>query len=138
MKVKAFFDTNILAYAFDQRSPEKRKKAKDLIALWMPSGDMVISTQVLQELFVVLTRKFAPAISLDNAKKVPETFSPVETIKIDREKIFKAIEIVKESSISFWDGLIVSAAVFARCKVIFTEDLNSGEVIAGVKVENPL
>ena len=47
-------------------------------------------------------------------------------------------EIVKESSISFWDGLIVSAAVFARCKVIFTEDLNSGEVIAGVKVENPL
>ena len=102
MKVKAFFDTNILAYAFDQRSPEKRKKAKDLIALWMPSGDMVISTQVLQELFVVLTRKFAPAISLDNAKKVLETFSPVETIKIDHEKIFKAIEMSRLQKVNFF------------------------------------
>ncbi len=137
MSFKAFFDTNILVYAFDRNSPEKREKARALISHWMPSGNMVISTQVLQELFVVLTRKLKPGLSADEAEDVLKSLVSLEIKITDPETIFQAIQILKENAISFWDALIVSAALSSRCKVLFTEDLNSGQIIAGVRIENP-
>jgi len=137
MSFKAFFDTNIFAYAFDRSNPEKKEKARTLISQWMPSGNMVISTQVLQELFVVLTRKLKPGLSTSEAEEVLKSLLPLEIKIIDPEMIFQAIQILKEHNISFWDALIISAAVSSRCKVVFTEDLNPGQIIAGVRIENP-
>jgi len=137
MNFKAFFDTNIFAYAFDRSNPEKKEKARALISQWMPSGNMVISTQVLQELFVVLTRKLKPGLSTSEAEEVLKSLLPLEIKIIDPEMIFQAIQILKEHNISFWDALIISAAVSSRCKVVFTEDLNPGQIIAGVRIENP-
>ncbi len=137
MGFKAFFDTNILAYAFDRSSPSKRDKARNLISRWMPSGNMILSTQVLQELFIVLTRKLRPGLSADEARNVLKSLMPLEIKIIGPEMIFQAVQILKENAISFWDALIVSAALSSRCKVLFTEDLNSGQTIAGVKIENP-
>lgn len=56
MRYKAFFDTNILAYEFDRSENEKQSLAMDLINKWRPSGRMIISTQVLQESYISLTR----------------------------------------------------------------------------------
>jgi len=137
MNFKAFFDTNIFAYAFDRSNPEKKEKARALISQWMPSGNMVISTQVLQELFAVLTRKLKPGLSTSEAEEVLKSLLPLEIKIIDPEMIFQAIQILKEHNISFWDALIISAAVSSRCKVVFTEDLNPGQIIAGVRIENP-
>jgi len=137
MSFKAFFDTNIFAYAFDRSNPEKKEKARALISQWMPFGNMVISTQVLQELFVVLTRKLKPGLSTSEAEEVLKSLLPLEVKIIDPEMIFQAIQILKEHSISFWDALIVAAAVSSRCKVVFTEDLNPGQIIADVRIENP-
>ena len=88
---------------------------------------MVISTQVLQELFVVLTRRLKPNLPIEKARKVIEDFSKIEVSLIEPEIILKAI----------WDALIVSAAAKARCRVLFTEDLNHGQKIEGVKIVNP-
>jgi len=56
---------------------------------------------------------------------------------VDSQTIFQAIQILKEYAISFWDALIVSSALSSRCKLLFTEDLNSGQMIAGIRIENP-
>ncbi|GAB6886537.1 PIN domain-containing protein [Desulfothermus okinawensis JCM 13304] len=135
---RAFFDTNILVYLHDEGSPEKRSIAKELVSMWFPTGKMVVSTQVYQELYVVLTKKLRPPLSshiaLEELKKLN---LGVRTVVIIPPLIFEAITIQKENKISFWDALIVSAAIYGRCKVIFTEDLNHGQIIKGVKIENP-
>lgn len=138
MSYKVFFDTNILAYAFDKSSPGKSEQAKKLISQWMPTGRMVISTQVLQELFVVLTKKLEPKLSADNAGEVVESLLGIEVKVVKPDIILRAINISKENMVSFWDALIISSAFDSKCRVLFTEDLNRKQMIAGVKIVNPL
>jgi len=137
MNGKAFFDSNIICYAFDTKDKEKKEKAKELLKNWMSSGKLVISTQVLQEVFVVLTRKTKPPLKPEKTKEILEVFLPFEIVQITPELIFKAIDILIKHRISFWDALIISAAVKAKCKVVFTEDLNDGQIIEGVTIINP-
>jgi Predicted nucleic-acid-binding protein, contains PIN domain len=137
MSYKVFFDTNILAYAFDLGSPKKNEQAKELISRWMPTGRVVISTQVLQELFVVLTKKLEPELSADHAGEVIESLLGVGVKVVETDTILEAIKISRESAISFWDALIISSAFDSKCKILFTEDLNRGQIIAGVKIEDP-
>jgi len=135
---RAFFDTNVLAYIHDEDSPKKRRFARELLASWFPTGRMVISTQVLQELFVVLTRKLSPPVPSGVALKELEHLNlGARTVVVTPEMVFDAVRVHREVSISFWDALIVSAAAYGGCKVLFTEDLNPGQVIEGVRVENP-
>ena len=137
MSYKVFFDTNILTYAFDQDSPEKNEQAKELISQWMPTGRMVISTQVLQELFVILTKKLEPGLSPDNAAEVIESLLSLEIDVVETDTILEAIRVSKENTISFWDALIISSAFDSKCRVLFTEDLNREQIISNVKIENP-
>jgi len=137
MKYRAFFDTNILAYEFDSSDILKHEKARDILDIWRPSGFLVISTQVIQELFVVLTRKFRPALPVNDAEEVIKAYSSCNIHTISVETILKAIRISDDHSLSFWDGLIITAAKEARCKVLFTEDLNHGQMIWGIKIVNP-
>lgn len=138
MSSKTFIDTNVVAYIFDRGDPTRRELAKDVVSSCMRSGTMVVSTQVLQEMFVVLTRKFKPAVPVDVAEKVIKWLSRNETAIIRPETILRAVGILKENKISFWDSLIVSCAVESRCQVLFTEDLQHGRVIAGIRINNPL
>ncbi len=137
MTYKAFFDTNVLAYGFDKSAPEKQKIAQELVREWLPSRKMVISTQVLQELFVVLTRRLKPGLPPEKACKIIEDFSKIEISLIETKTILKAIDISQKHKISFRDALIVSSALEAGCRVLFTEDLNHGQKIEGVKIVNP-
>ena len=137
MTYKAFFDTNVLAYGFDKSIPEKQKIAQELVREWFPSRKMVISTQVLQELFVVLTRRLKPGLPAEKARKIIEDFSKIEISLIEPKTILKAIDISQKHKISFWDALIVNSALEAGCRVLFTEDLNHGQKIEGVKIVNP-
>lgn len=135
---KAFFDTNILAYLHDEDSPGKRRIARELLSSWFPTGRMVISTQVLQELYVVLTRKLRPPVPSGEALEELERFNMgAKTVGVTPELVFEAVRIQIENGISFWDALIVSAAAHSGCRVIFTEGLNPEQVIERVRVENP-
>jgi predicted nucleic acid-binding protein len=133
--VRRFLDTNILVYADDLDAGPKRKHAQDLLAEALGSGTGVISTQVLQEFFSISTGKLGvdPAV----AKRKVELLGEMDLVRIDLELILSAIDLTRLHSFSFWDGLIVRAAATAGCQVLLTEDLQHGQIIDGVRIENP-
>lgn len=133
MSGKVFFDTNILLYAHDGRDPKKQRRALDLILAH--GNNIVISTQVLQEFFVGATGKLG--IPDLETKEIIGAWSRFEVIGIDSKRINEAIDIRILNRISFWDALILSAASSANCTTLLTEDLNDGQIIAGVRVSNP-
>jgi len=137
MMYKAFFDTNILAYEFDKSEHRKQALVVDLINEWRPSGRMIISTQVLQELYVVLTQKLKPALKEEIAEEIIQNYSKLDIVIIDPSLILNGIGIKRKYKISFWDALIVAAARRAGCKILFTEDLSHGMEIAGIEIVNP-
>ena len=132
---KVFLDTNVLVYAQDRDAPRKRKRSRELIADVVTSGAGVISTQVLQEFYVTATRKMGVAPLA--AKRVVQTFRILEVVQISPDLIEQAIDRSALSQISFWDALIVTASASSGCATIYSEDLNAGQVIDGVRIENP-
>ena len=137
MTFKAFFDTNVLAYEYDLRNLKKQSVAKNLLDKWRASGNFVISTQVLQELYVVLTKKLISTMSGEEAEEIITTYSVFNVVTVTTETILRAIKIKKRYRLSFWDSLIVSAAVDGKCRILFTEDLSDGMKIEGIKIVNP-
>jgi len=133
---KVFLDTNILVYAQDQDSPVKRRRSREVIAALAQSGTGVISTQVLQEFYVTVTRKLGVAPLA--TKRVLQTFKIFEIVQASPDLIERAIDCSVLNTISFWDALIVAAAASSGCAIVYSEDLNPGQTIQGVRVENPM
>ena len=131
-----FFDTNVLVYAFDEGEPEKRAVALALIEEHLVDGDGVISVQVLREFYSAVRREPRPLSDEAAATAVGRLagFSPLSE---DVGMVPKAVRRAQEMSISFWDALIVEAALKAGADRLFTEDLQHGQVIEGMRVENP-
>lgn len=137
MAYRAFFDTNVLAYEFDRSDPRRQATAERLLDEWRPSGRMVISTQVLQELYVVLTMKLRPQLEEEEAERLIRQYSGLDVIIVDPDLIVEGIRIRRGHRLSFWDALIVAAASEGRCRYLFTEGLSHGMSIEGVEVVNP-
>jgi predicted nucleic acid-binding protein len=133
---KVFLDANILVYAQDKDSPAKRRRSREIIAGLAAAGSGVISTQVLQEFYVVTTRKLG--VEPLTAKRILRTFSMFEIAQASPELIDDAIDCSILNGISFWDALIVAAAAATGCSTVYSEDMNPGQVIQGVRIENPL
>lgn len=136
MKNKFFIDTNILIYSVDKFDKTKQKKARALLKEIAANDAGVISTQVLQEFYVAATKKLnaAPLI----VKEIINSFEKFEVVQITVEMIKDAIDVSLLNKISFWDALIVVSAEIAKCTALITEDLNSEQIIKGVKIINPL
>lgn len=135
MNVRSFLDTNVLVYSDDDDEPEKKAQALDLIASARLSGWGVVSTQVLQEYYSAATRKLG--ISPEAARRKVVLFSRLSLVSIDLPKILGAIELHQLHKISFWDGLIVRTALDAKCKKLFSEDMQAGRIIEGLEIVNP-
>lgn len=131
-----FFDTNVLVYAFDEEEPEKRAVALDLIEEHLVEGDGMISVQVLREFYSVVRREPRPLSDEDAAAAVERLagFSPVSE---DAGMVLRAVRRHREMSLSFWDALIVEAALKSGADRLFTEDMQHGQIIEGMRVENP-
>jgi predicted nucleic acid-binding protein len=131
-----FFDTNVLVYAFDEGEPEKRAVALDLIEEHLVDGDGLISVQVLREFYSAVRREPQPMSDEAAAAAVRRLarFSPVSE---DSDMVLDAVRRTQEMSISFWDALIVEAALRSGADRLFTEDLQHAQVIEGMRVENP-
>ena len=134
MSERRFFDTNIFVYAVDLDSP-KQPQAENLVSEGFQTGLAVLSTQILQEFFVVATRKLK--IDLAVARRHVELLSALETITVRTDMIVAAIDLQRLQKLSFWDALVVKSASFAGCKKLLSEDLQHGAVIDGVRIENP-
>jgi predicted nucleic acid-binding protein len=133
---KTFLDTNVLIYAHDKDAKAKHHAAKNILQeLWGERTGM-LSTQVLQEFYVNVTRKIAHPLSREAARMVVSTYT-IWCIDTTSAEISHAFRIEDESRIGFWDALIVASAVKGGATRILSEDLNAGQTISGVRVENP-
>ena len=133
---KVFVGTNILVYCMDDSDKKRKARCRTLIEAL--AGDLygVLSTQVLQEFYVTATKKLgADPLAV---KDILHSFRRFETVVVTPEIIKEAIDCSLINRLSFWDSLIVVAAESARCEKIWTEDLNDGQIIRGVRIENPL
>lgn len=135
MPGRVFLDANVFVYAQDPASAKKQRVSREVIARLSAAGDGVISTQVLQEFYVAATRKLGvPPLA---AKGILKTFAVFETVQVSPTLIQEAVDCSILNQLSFWDALILAAAAAAGCGVVLSEDLNPGQVILGVKVQNP-
>jgi len=132
---KAFLDTNVLAYAADCSLPDKQSRARSLLRELAENSTGVVSTQVLQEFYVTATKKLG--IDPLQAKDMVRAFGHYEVVTITPGLIGEAIDCSLLAQLSFWDALIVVAAESARCSQPWTEDLNDGQIIRGVRVRHP-
>ncbi len=136
MSDKTFIDTNILIYAHDVDAQSKHERAKALLQELWEERRGVLSTQVLQEFYVNATRKIPHPISKQSARLVVSSYF-VWCIDTTPAEIATAFRIEDEYRIGFWDALIVASALKSAASRIVSEDLNAGQMIAGIHIENP-
>jgi predicted nucleic acid-binding protein len=132
---KVFFDTNVLIYAADKNNPQKQSTARHVLRESAALGNGVLSTQVLQEFYVIATSKLG--LNSQVVKALICGFQNMEVVQITPALIHIAIDTSLFNKVSFWDALIVAAAESAACEILMTEDLNSGQTIRGVFVRDP-
>jgi predicted nucleic acid-binding protein len=128
MTGKTFVDSNILLYAHDLDANEKQSVAEGVLSELWASRSGVLSPQVLQEFYVNATRKLAKPLARPFANWCIDT-TPAE--------VLSAFRIEREARISFWDALICASALKAGATVLLSEDMNAGQKIAGLRIENP-
>ncbi len=133
----SFVDTNVLVYAFDKSSSPKKRVAQRLMNELMEEDRLRVSTQVLQELFVTLTRKVSQRCSSEEALAVLEDLTAWPLMVVDYAAIRAAVGLAEQAKLSFWDALVVVAAARTGAAVLYTEDLNDGQEILGVRISNP-
>ena len=137
MNDRAFLDTNILVYAYDQHDPVKQKKAQELITTGIEQENLVLSVQVLGEFFNVVTRRIPRPVTSDEAREIITSISILPVQEIDLAMVNRAIDIHKKYQIAYWDALIISAAERSGCKLILSEDLSDGQTYHDIFVRNP-
>jgi predicted nucleic acid-binding protein len=133
---RTFLDTNVLVYLFDGDEPAKAKRTRELLERAKP-GQLVLSAQVLSEFYVVVTRKLERPLDADTATHAVDWLSLLRVVPLDVQIVKAAIRTSRSSQLSYWDGLIVASAEAGRCGRLLTEDLNDGQQIGSVRVENP-
>lgn len=137
MAPRYFLDTNIFVYTFDSRSP-KQKKAVRLVHRALATGEGIVSFQVVQEFFNVALRRFAQPLSLAEAEQYLSTvFRPLLAVHSSPSLYFEGLRIATNRRLSWYDALIIAAAREGQAPVLLTEDLNHGQVIEEVTIENP-
>lgn len=132
---KSFLDTNVFFYAVDARDHAKQARARALISELAHSRDGVVSTQVIQEFAHNSLKKlgFTP----EETASLCEAFADHALVKPDLILVRNALNWMRSASLSFWDACIVAAAEQADCKILYTEDLSSGQRFGNVRVLNP-
>ena len=134
---KQFVDTNIFLYAYDTAAPEKGSKARQLISALWNSRQGVVSMQVLQELYVNMTRKLLRPVSPELAAQIISDLGQWHLHRPSLKDLQSAIELEDSNRISFWDAMVVNSARQMGCDVLWSEDLNSGQDIGDLIIRNP-
>ena len=132
-----FCDTNVVVYAYDRTAGTKHAQSRILVdALWA-RDEGALSVQVLQELFVSLTRKVRPSIPFARAREIVNDLTTWRIVEPTRHDIVAAIDSSGRWQVSFWDALILTTAHKAGATILWSEDLNEGQSYDGVVVRNP-
>jgi predicted nucleic acid-binding protein len=132
-----FVDTNVLVYAHDRSETRRQPIARALLETLWANRTGRLSTQVLQEFYSVVTRKFDPPMTRQEAREVIATYATWPVDGVDPAMIQLASHLEEQHQLSFRDALIVEAAIRSGASRLVTEDLQDGRVIGGVRIENP-
>ena len=137
MSDRVFVDTNVLVYAYDSDEPEKRRRTFELLDELAKSSTIVISTQVLQEFYVAVTRKLKNPLKPEIAESALRRLLGYPVIQVAPDAVLSAARNSREHRLSFWDALIMQTAKEGGCSKLLSEDLQDGFQLGGVTVENP-
>jgi predicted nucleic acid-binding protein len=137
MTGRTFLDSNVLVYSVDESPAEKAKHDQAIAVLSAKPDSLVVSTQVLQEFYVVTTRKLKPPLSPDRAARAVRGIAKLDVVSIDAPLVLSAVDTSRTAQLSLWDALIIEAAARAGCNRVLSEDLNAGQIIHGVTIDNP-
>jgi len=134
----AFVDTNVLIYAHNLDAGTKHELAKTLIEGLWSSGQGKLSVQVLNEFYVNITQKIQSPVKPETARAIVEPYLSWQPIVPAADSTLRASEIQQRHRLSFWDAMIVHAAVLSGAETLYSEDLNAGQLIEGIRVVNPV
>ena len=134
---RQFVDTNVLIYAHDATAGDKRVLAKKLLAELWAEGNGCLSIQVLQEFYVTVTRKVRYPLAAEVARQQVEDLGQWLAHSPTVKDVIDAIQLQQRSNVSFWDAMLITSAQRLNCDVLWSEDLNSGQIISGVTIRNP-
>ena len=134
---REFVDANVLVYAYDASAGKKKAAAEQLLAQLWEAGTGCLSVQVLQEFFVTVTGKVPQPLSVEEAADRVREFGAWKVFAPGADDVLRAIALHKQAKLSFWDAMVVHAAAELGCDVLWTEDLDDGQVIQGVRIRDP-
>jgi predicted nucleic acid-binding protein len=137
MSDKYFVDTNILMYAHDTSAGEKHERAKALVEELWRDRTGVVSTQVLQELSVNLRKKVRRPLDAKATRDIVTDYLTWQVVVNSGDSILEALDIEARYQVSFWDALVIQAAVAAGAETLYSEDLSDGQRYGAVRVKNP-
>jgi len=138
MSDTVFVDTNVLVYAYDRSEPERQRQATQVLNRLAVGGAGVISTQVLAEFFVAVTRKIAAPLSIDEGyDRVKNYLRSWTVLTLTGMIVLEAARGVRDHQFNFWDAQVWATARLNQISVVFSEDLSAGDVIEGIRFVNP-
>lgn len=132
-----FVDTNVFLYAYDPGAGERHQQARELVARLGRGRTGALSVQVLQELYVNLVRKVAVPVAPEAALVRLRALSRWHAHSPRPSDVIGAVELSQRHRLTFWDAMIVNSAARLGCTVLWTEDLNAGQELSGVRVSSP-
>ena len=135
--VRVFVDTNVLVYLFDADAPTKQERAREVVSELARNSSLVVSSQVLSELYVTVTRKLAHPLDPAAALRALADLAVFPVVAIDAALVQRAAVRAVSEQIAYWDALILDAAVEAGAGTVYSEDLQQGRTYQGVTVVDP-
>jgi predicted nucleic acid-binding protein len=137
MTARPFVDTNVLVYAYDSDQAAKQIRALAELDRARSAGPLILSTQVLQEFYTTVTRKLARPVPEADARSAVAELATQHVVQVDPALILAAIDLGQNEQLSFWDALIVQAALTAGCTTLLSEDLQHNRRYGRLTVVNP-
>jgi len=134
MPAKILLDTNLWVYLYAKNPPQRSARIREIIANQFDA--IVASTQILGELYHVLTRK--NLISSPEAKAIIlEMITDFPILEIDTAKVLQALDISARYGYSYWDSLIIATALLADCHTLYSEDMQHQQMVDKLQILNP-
>jgi len=138
MSDRAFLDTNIFVYSFDKSAAAKQERARELITRGLQDGSAVVSYQVVQEFFQVALNRFEDPMTIEECHEyLGAVLAPLCQVFPDADFYRKGLDLKRVSGFSYYDALILAAAIRGGCRRLLTEDMQDGREIEGLRIVNP-
>jgi predicted nucleic acid-binding protein len=136
-KSLVFVDTNILVYAYDRSAGEKHRIARQIVEHLWENESGCLSLQILQEMYVTLTRKIPSPLDLLAARQIVADLAQWKLHIPDAQDLLQAIDLQQAQQLSFWEAMVLHSAARSGCAQLLSEDLNPGQKVGSVQISNP-